>query len=320
MADTRLAQAKAWLAQQKNMASFDILPLAGDASFRRYFRVLSQQTSYVLMDAPPDKEDVSPFIKVCLWLKQIGLNVPLILAQEQSQGFLLLQDFGDTTWAIYRSKNNDIDNLFKDALKQLHTLQHAEISVDLPTFDVSRMQRECDLYLDWYLPCIKEHTVSEAERQAFQQLLLPLLEEINRIPKAAVHLDYHSRNLMLPASGLPLGIIDFQDAVLGPITYDLASLLYDCYQDYPEAERRKWSRYFYDALSANHQAYFTDFEAWHRALRLTSLQRHIKVLGIFARLAYRDGKAQFLDEIPLTQQHFYEELNALSLQSPLLNA
>jgi aminoglycoside/choline kinase family phosphotransferase len=320
MADTRLAQAKAWLTQQKNMASFDISPLAGDASFRRYFRVLSQQASYVLMDAPPEKEDVSPFINVCLWLEQAGLNVPSIIAQDQSQGFLLLQDFGDTTWAVYRNKNNSIDDLFKDALKQLHALQYAEISLELPTFDVPRMQRECDLYLDWYLPCIKQYTPSEAERQTFQQFLLPLLEEINRIPKVAVHLDYHSRNLMLPASGLPLGIIDFQDAVLGPITYDLASLLYDCYQDYTEAERREWSQYFYDALPAKHQAYFTDFKAWHRALRLTSLQRHIKVLGIFARLAYRDGKKQFLDEIPLTHQHFKEELSGLSLQSPLLNA
>jgi aminoglycoside/choline kinase family phosphotransferase len=174
--------------------------------------------------------------------------------------------------------------------------------------------------LDWYLPYIKQKKPSESERKQFQQFLLPLLEEINRIPKAAVHLDYHSRNLMVPPSGLPLGIIDFQDAVFGPITYDLASLLYDCYQDYVEAERRKWSQYFYDDLSTEYQAYFSDFEAWHRALRLTSLQRHIKVLGIFARLAYRDGKTQFLNEIPLTHQHFSQELSALSLQSPLLNA
>jgi len=320
MVDARLTQAKAWLKQLENIPNFVIKPLAGDASFRRYFRVFSGQKSYVLMDAPPEKEDVSPFVNICVWLEKAGLNVPSIIAQSQNQGFLLLQDFGDTTWAVYRNENKDIDDLFKDALAQLFTLQNAAISVDLPSFDITRMQRECDLYLDWYLPHLKQYTPSATERKAFHQSLLPLLKEINALPKAAVHLDYHSRNLMVPASGLPLGIIDFQDAVLGPITYDLASLLYDCYQDYTESERRKWSQYFYEGLPAKHQAYFADFEAWHRALRLTSLQRHIKVLGIFARLAYRDEKKQFLDEIPLTYQHFSQELNALALQLPLLNS
>ena len=320
MADARLTQAKAWLTQLDTISSFDISPLAGDASFRRYFRVLSHGQSYVLMDAPPEKEDVSPFVRICFWLEQSGLNVPSIIAQDQNQGFLLLQDFGDVTWSNYRNENKNIDPLFKDALQQLHTLQKAELSLDLPSFDVPRMQRECDLYLDWYLPFIKKHTPEQAERQAFHAALLPLLEEIHQLPQAAVHLDYHSRNLMVPADGLPLGVIDFQDAVLGPITYDLASLLYDCYQDYPESERKAWSKHFYDALSEKHRAYFTDVEAWHRALCLTSLQRHIKVLGIFARLAHRDGKTQFLNEIPLTHKHFSDELSALSLKLPLLNA
>ncbi|MDQ7005078.1 MAG: phosphotransferase [Ghiorsea sp.] len=319
MDDVRLEQAKTWLVQQRVTRTFSIESLAGDASFRRYFRVSTPQQTYVLMDAPPEKEDVSPFVRVCDWLQQSGLNVPEIVVEDKRQGFLLLQDFGDTTWSVFLKKNNDIDGLFKDALCQLHMLQKAGDSIDLSIFDMQRMTTEINLYLDWYLPHIESHTPTANERESFHQALVPALKEIDSIPKVPVHLDYHSRNLMIPDSGLPLGIIDFQDAVIGPITYDLASLLYDCYQDYPEEDCRRWSRLFFNALSLQHQGYFVDFEAWHRAVRLTSLQRHIKVLGIFARLAHRDGKIQFLDEIPLTHKHCMEELDVLSLHIPLLN-
>jgi len=223
------------------------------------------------------------------------------------------------TRSNYFSKNSHIDGLFKDALQQLITLQCSSPVPQLPCFDVARMQTECALYLDWYLPHIKSYIPSKDERNYFQQILLPLLEEIQAIPRSPVHLDYHSRNLMVPDSGLPLGVIDFQDAVVGPITYDVASLLYDCYQDYPETERRKWSEHFFNKLQPEQQSHFATFEAWHRAVRLTSLQRHIKVLGIFSRLAYRDGKTQFLDEIPLTYKHFKGELQALSFEFPLIN-
>jgi len=319
MVDVRLEQAKIWLSKQQQTSNFTIKPLAGDASFRRYFRVHTEQAEFVLMDAPPAKEDVTPFINTCLWLEDVGLNVPDLVVVDQHHGFLLLQDFGDTTWSIYFSKNSNIESLFKDALQQLFTLQNAEKVPQLPCFDISRMQTECNLYLDWYLPHIKSYTPTISERDQFHEVLSPLLKEIHEIPYAPVHLDYHSRNLMVPPSGLPLGVIDFQDAVHGPITYDLASLLYDCYQDYPENERRRWSEHFFNNLKPQHQKHFKDFEAWHRALRLTSLQRHIKVLGIFARLAYRDGKTQFLNEIPLTLKHFTDELESLSLKLPLLN-
>jgi len=318
MSDLRLEQAKEWLAEQ--FSHFDIQTLAGDASFRRYFRVSTAEETYVLMDAPPEKEDVSSFIHICDWLAQNQLCVPKIIIRDQSQGFLLLEDFGDVTWAVYLKENSKVEHLFKDALQQLHLLQSAPNTLKLPCFDIKRMQRECDLYLDWYLPHIQGTTPSTKDRKQFHDALQPLLKAIHNLPQSAVHLDYHSRNLMVPESGLPLGIIDFQDAVIGPITYDLASLLYDCYQDYPETERRQWSLYFFAALHTEHQAHFHDFETWHQAVRLTSLQRHIKVLGIFARLAHRDGKTQFLDEIPLTYQHCMQELKALSLQIPLLNA
>jgi len=225
----------------------------------------------------------------------------------------LLEDFGDITWASYRAGGGNVQLLFEDALRQLQLLQGSKPDFELPLFDVSRMSRECDLYLDWYLPEVAALKPSETDRKIFHEALADMLTKLAEIPQAPVHLDYHSRNLMLPDAALPLGLIDYQDAVTGPVTYDLASLLYDCYQDYPESERSFWSRCFYDALPGETSAYFADFEDWHRSVRLTALQRHIKAIGIFARLAYRDGKKQFLNEIPLTRKHLIEEMQALGM-------
>lgn len=321
--DVRLEQAKLWLSTLPQIPSYDIKPLAGDASFRRYFRVSEKDNpdqTYVLMDAPPEKEDVSPFLNVCAWLNRSGLNTPDILVQDQGQGFLLLEDFGDTTWSVFMQQGHDLTPLFSDAAQQLHLLQSASCTLSLPNFDISRMQTEANLYLDWYLPHLKDYTPRQDERAAFHQALLPVFESLHQLPQVPVHLDYHSRNLMVPRQGLPLGVIDFQDAVIGPITYDWASLLYDCYHDYPEDTRLFWSKHFFHSLTDEHKTYFKDdFNLWHHKLRLTALQRHIKATGIFARLAYRDGKQQFLDEIPLTTKHLTEEAKALALDIPLLN-
>lgn len=314
MSDARLTQATQWLRETLDI-SFDVRTLAGDASFRRYFRVCAEGVSWVLMDAPPEKEDCSPFLRVREWFQNAQLRVPDLIAEDQQQGFLLLQDFGDDTWSAYLQKGADVKPLFQDALRQLHVLQAAQPSFALPNFDVTRMQRECDLYLDWYLPKVMNYMPTNAEGEAFHAALLPYLQRLQALPQAAVHLDYHSRNLMVPKSGLPLGMIDFQDAVLGPITYDLASLLYDCYQDYPESLRREWSAYFFSGLPTALNTCFRDFNDWHDSLRLTAFQRHIKAMGIFARLAYRDGKQGFLDEIPLTKKHLQDEMAALTLPS-----
>ncbi len=299
-----------------------IRPLAGDASFRRYFRVTHRKKNFVLMDAPPDHEDVHPFLKVRAWLEGAGVRVPHLLAADEPRGLLLLEDFGDITWAAHLQDNPDPAPLLDDALKQLTRLQSHSPGFELPVFDAGRMKAECSLYLDWYLPHVVDHEPSVHERRAFHAALAPILEKLAALPRTSVHLDYHSRNLMLPQGHLPLGVIDFQDAVMGPVTYDLASLLYDCYQAYPEAMRRDWSRRFFASLPEMQQRSFSGFDDWHHALRLTALQRHIKAIGIFARLAYRDGKQRFLDEIPLTRGHLREEMDALGLerkQHPLLN-
>lgn len=311
-ADARLTLAEAWLGRHLP-GSPRIEPLAGDASFRRYFRVRRGDDSWVLMDAPPDKEDVAPFLSVRRWMEAAGLRVPALLAEDREIGFLLLGDFGDETWARALAGGKALAPMMDDALRQLHALQAIPSPAGLPLFDTARMRRECDLYLDWYLPEVVGMTPSEADREAFHAGLAPVLAEIERLPRVPVHLDYHSRNLMLPPSGLPLGIIDFQDAVEGPVTYDLASLLYDCYQDYAEDERQYWSLRFYESLPEAVRHAFGSGERWHRAVRLTAFQRHIKAIGIFARLAYRDGKRQFLDEIPLTRRHLAHEIAALSL-------
>jgi len=299
----------------------EIRPLSGDASFRRYFRVQHAGRTYVLMDAPPPMEDTAPFLRIRQWLENAGLRVPGLYAADETHGLLLLEDFGDMTWAEFVMQGRNPEPLFDDALHQLHRLQAAESPEDLPVFNVARMQRECDLYLDWYLPYVAAFTPSEEQREAFHAALLPRLELLAALPRVPVHLDFHSRNLMVTGGRPLLGVIDFQDAVTGPVTYDLASLLYDCYQDYAETLRLQWSHCFFSALPKGLHTAFPDVKAWHRMLRLTAWQRHIKAIGIFARLAHRDGKCQFLDEIPLTRRHLLQEMHDLDIpeeEIPLL--
>lgn len=313
-------QRKHWLDDTLDGA-YQVAPLAGDASFRRYFRVEDSQHHYVLMDAPPPHEDVSLFLAVRSWFVRSGIRVSEMFAEDLEQGFLLMEDFGNLTWAGCCDTAADLDPLFVDGLRQLHLLQASDPEMELPLFDVARMRRECDLYLDWYLPKVAGLEPSADQREQFHHALSDSVESIANLPLVPVHLDYHSRNLMLPAGELPLGMIDYQDAVMGPVTYDLASLLYDCYQDYPEAQRRAWSRHFFDALPQNLATGFSGFDDWQRKLRITALQRHIKAIGIFGRLAHRDGKKQFLTEIPLTRKHLLEEMQVLGMhreQFPLL--
>jgi len=318
--DTRALARENWL-QGVLVEDYELRPLAGDASFRRYFRVHSGGQRFVLMDAPPPHENVCPFLAVRNWFEQAGLRVSKLIAKDVKRGFLLLEDFGDITWASYRALGENVQLLFEDALRQLQLLQVSMPGFELPRFDIGRMSRECDLYLDWYLPEVVKQKPSDADRNEFHRSLADTLTTLAELPRVPVHLDYHSRNLMLPDASLPLGQIDYQDAVTGPVTYDLASLLYDCYQNYPEPERRYWSRFFYDDLPNNLVSSFDSFEDWHQKVRLTALQRHIKAIGIFSRLAYRDGKKQFLDEIPLTRRHLIEEMEVLGMSKshfPLL--
>ncbi len=310
MSDIRAQQALLWM-QSFSSTDVALKLLAGDASFRRYFRVQWNGKQGVLMDAPPEQENVQPFLDTRDWLEQSAVRVPKLLALDVAQGFLLLEDLGDMTWAVALQQDVPLDSMLDDAWRQLHLLQASKPSLSLPVFDVARMQRECDLYVDWYLPKVAQVSLNEDERRAFHQAILPTLECLAALPQVPVHLDFHSRNLMLPDGKLPLVMIDFQDAVMGLPTYDVASLLYDCYQSYPESWRKAQSLAFFKQLPDDLKQAFDDGDHWHRMVRMSAFQRHLKALGIFARLAYRDGKTQFLDEIPLTRQHLEEELQVL---------
>ncbi|MDX8377965.1 MAG: phosphotransferase [Mariprofundales bacterium] len=321
--DQRLQQATQWLALILSTSSIKIVTLAEDASFRRYFRVYDTNKTWVLMDAPPKYEDLPRFLRLHAWLENIGIRVPICKAYDELAGFALLEDFGDTTWAAYRKQHNNDDilqPLFADAIQQLLCLQAADISSSsLPVFDVTRMQHECDLYIQWYLAKVVGYQMTIAEQENWHAALRPYWQQLAALPAVPVHLDYHSRNLMLAKHDLPLGIIDFQDAVLGQPSYDLASLLYDCYQDYPESLRQKYSHDFYHKLPSAIQTAFSDVHDWHKTLRLSAFQRHLKALGIFARLAHRDGKTKFLQEIPLTHQHLQDEIKFLGINIPFLS-
>jgi len=312
VSDVRAQQALRWM-QSFSCTDVSLKLLAGDASFRRYFRVQWDGKQGVLMDAPPEQEDVQPFLDTRDWLEQSEVRVPKLLAMDVAQGFLLLEDLGDMTWAVALHNDVSRDAMLDDAWRQLHLLQASQPSLSLPVFDVARMQRECDLYLDWYLPKVAHVSLQEDERRAFHQAMLPTLECLAGLPQVPVHLDFHSRNLMLPDGKLPCVMIDFQDAVMGLPTYDVASLLYDCYQSYPESWRKAQSLAFFEQLPPDLKQAFDDGEHWHRMVRLSAFQRHLKALGIFARLAYRDGKTKFLDEIPLTRQHLEDEWQVLAL-------
>ncbi|MDQ6973240.1 MAG: phosphotransferase, partial [Mariprofundaceae bacterium] len=187
--DPRASQALAWLKTQK-LPSFSMQLLAGDASFRRYFRVSSDKATWILMDAPPDKESIEDFLDIQTWLSKAGLRVPQRMALDIKQGFLLLEDFADDTWAVCRQKGMDLMPLFSDALHQLHVLQVAQVPLNLPLFDVARMQRECDLYLDWYLPKVQGVVPTQEQRHAFHQGLLPVLKTLAALPCVPVHLDF----------------------------------------------------------------------------------------------------------------------------------
>ncbi len=300
---------------------FRIAPLAGDASFRRYFRVHRGEETFVLMDAPPGLEDLGQFLRTQRWLEQAGVRVPRVFFADEAAGLALIEDFGDRSWAAALAQGHDPEPLFADAWAQLVRLQTARVPAFLPRFDAARMHAELDLYLDWYLPHVAQYTPSSKERARFHARLAPWIEALCGLAQVPVHLDYHSRNLMLPKGKLPLGVLDFQDAATGPITYDAASLLYDCYQMYPEDRRRAWSEALFSELGSAKTG-IRSAEEWHRWVRITALQRHVKAIGIFARLAFRDGKTQFLGEIPLTRQHLREELEAIegAPREPLLTA
>jgi len=294
--DSRFEQLQDWLRTVAGIRDYEIAPASADASFRRYFRVRFDATSRIVMDAPPEQEDCHPFIHVSSLMAGIGLHVPVVLRQDLQQGFLLLTDLGER---MYLSELNadTVESLYGDALQALLRLQSHGVA-DLPPYDCDLLMTEMELFRQWYLQRHLGLQLTESENAAIDATFTYLADQALQQPRVIVHRDYHSRNLMV-SSPNP-GILDFQDAVIGPITYDLVSLLRDCYIAWPRTQVVNWvSQYYRQAQSEGllENISETQFLNW---FDLMGIQRHLKASGIFARLNYRDGKSGYLKDIPRT--------------------
>lgn len=320
MAIARELALKQWVITQLNDTQLEINPLAGDASFRRYARIHSQNKTYMLMDAPPEKENSLPFVNIDHFFDQHGVNVPHIVAEDLEQGFILLEDFGD---CLLSSVLNDdtADQYYAQAMKQLIELQQLPTDSELiPTYDAEKLIQEMSLFDQWFLPFMGI-SLNEQEQQLLKDTYTLLADTAVAQPQVIVHRDYHCRNLMVLDNDTNLGIIDFQDAVVGAYTYDLISILRDAYVSWPAAKVKKWATEFWQQLPANQTAQktFADFE---REFDFMAAQRHLKVLGIFIRLNIRDGKTGYMKDIPLVFSYLAQELRAypeLQAFSALLN-
>lgn len=273
--------------------------LAGDASFRRYHRVYQGDTTYLVMDAPPERESTAEFIAIAKLMGQ-AVNTPDILAKDTKQGFLLLQDFGDVEFA-HAIKTPKKDELYQKALTTLIDLQSLTTS-SVPLYDDVKLATEMALFHEWFLPYVGVRIPNDL----WQRLQNVLLSEINKQPIVLVHRDYHSRNLMLDKNSDRLGVIDFQDALAGAYTYDLVSLVRDAYIDDDE----NWVVAQIQAFHSLKQP-VADLSTFIRQTNIMGVQRHLKVLGIFVRLAKRDGKERYLGNIPKVMRDLCHEVNAL---------
>jgi N-acetylmuramate 1-kinase len=297
--DSRLADLTRWVFDDLGFAGSRIAPASADASFRRYFRVTRGDDSYIVMDAPPEKENLGPFVSVSRALLGIGLNAPVVLARDPHNGFLLLSDLGTRQYLDELVTDAAADRLYADALGALRIMQSAGTALarDLPLYGHDLLMREMELLPQWFLGAHLGLEVSADERGMLDRLFESLAQSALAQPAAFVHRDYHSRNLLVTQENNP-GILDFQDAVWGPVTYDLASLLKDCYVAWPVPRVRAWALHHRERLLAAGLPAGKSESEFIQWFDLVGLQRHIKVLGIFARLYYRDGKSQYLKDLP----------------------
>jgi len=313
-ADIRLQKLTQWIHQESPEASIEIA--SADASFRRYFRVNHQGKTSIVMDAPPEQEDCAPFVDVTQRLLNAGVHAPEIIRQDLEQGFLLLEDFGNTPY-LDQLCTQTADKLYGDAINALIKIQTSE-SHGLPEYDEALLQQEMQLMPEWFLQKHLGITPTAEQQKIIDRTLAVITASVLQQPQVFVHRDYHSRNLMILDDDSP-GIIDYQDAVLGPVTYDLVSLLRDCYIRWPHDKVSKWVLLDYKK-QAEQAGLFSKvqdstFIQWFDYM---GLQRHIKVLGIFARLNHRDGKANYLNDLPLTLHYVMEVGKKYPLTRPLI--
>jgi len=317
--DARLALIHDWLSRELHLPVARIEPASSDASFRRYFRVFGDAGTYVVMDAPPEKEDVRPYLKVSGMLEALGVHVPHVHEADRARGLLLLEDLGATLYLERLAAGDDSERLYLDALDALAAIQlrGGAACAELAPYGRAELAREMALMPEWFLARHLGLALSDAEQELLEEAGEFLIREALAQPAVFVHRDYHSRNLMVVAARNP-GIVDFQDALCGPVGYDLVSLLKDCYIAWPRERVVGWVRAFRARLRAQGGAPGASEGEFLRWFDLIGVQRHIKVLGIFCRLWYRDGKPGYLPDLPRTLDYVrdtcprYAELAALA--------
>jgi hypothetical protein len=292
----RQQQLTAWVAAALGMPDPVLEPASADASFRRYFRTSTRGHSYIVMDAPPPQEDCRPFVRIAALLRDAGVHAPQVLAQDLQQGFLLLDDLGRQTYLdVFNAGNADADALFDDALTALVRWQQASRPGVLPPYDRVLLHRELMLYPDWYVTRHLRLELTSMEQMTLMDAFRLLEDSALAQPQVYVHRDYMPRNLMLSTPNP--GVLDFQDAVYGPLTYDVVSLFKDAFLSWPEERVQGWRRRYREkALAAGLPV--PELAEFERAFDWMGMQRHLKVVGIFARIRYRDAKPHYLKDIP----------------------
>lgn len=300
-ADSRQTAAASWAACQLELDEVRLEPVSGDASFRRYFRFHDGLRSVILMDAPPEKEDSAPFVDVAQRLRSAGLNAPSILSFDLDKGFGLLEDFGDT---LYREliNENTVEVIFQELLGLLDGMARRVDTHGLPDYSAEALLAELDLFKSWYLETHRQRPMSGREQNVWDEICSLLVESAQDQPQVFVHKDFHSCNLLETPAGP--GIIDFQDGLRGPVSYDLVSLIWDRYVAWPRPRLEAW-------MSAAHAMLPVEStrEEWIRRCDWMGLQRNLKIVGIFARLKHRDGKQGYVEMIPRFYQYLLDVLS-----------
>lgn len=307
MTDLRFQELTDWCKNELLNDNLQLEVVSGDASFRRYFRTCNvngavQTRQLIAVDAPPDKENSSAFVAIARTFLSHGVLVPAIISTDLDQGFMLLEDFGNSL-LLASLNDTTVDHHYHQAMDSLlHLKDCTEISAyQLPDYDEKMLQNEMLLFSDWFLGKHLNINSDSELTTIFDCLVQSALQQ----PQVCVHRDFHSRNLMLLDSG-ELGIIDFQDAVLGPITYDLVSLLKDCYISWPRNRVLGWLEDYYNLITAQQISGLGDLQQFIRWFDLMGMQRHFKAVGIFARLNHRDNKPDYLADIPRTLDYIYQ--------------
>jgi N-acetylmuramate 1-kinase len=311
----RKQQLEAWLQTILNQ-TITLTTASADASFRRYFRVHLANKTLIAMDAPPPQEDCRPFVKVARLLLDAGLNVPEVIAQDLKNGFLLLSDLGDDTY-LQHLNNDNAQILYGDATAALIKMQLASQPNVLPPYDGTLLKREMQLFPDWYIAKHLAFELNSEQQNMLSDTFGLLNKNVLAQGQVTVHRDYHSRNLMLTRENNP-GILDFQDAVYGAITYDLVSLLKDAYIEWDEAQIIDWAVRYWEPAKKAGLPVSNDFSEFYRDFEWMGAQRHIKVLGIFARLYHRDGKDGYLKDMPLVLHYLRKVCGRYAELRPLL--